>query len=96
MHSLETRRFQLDEMLLYNIINGRLSTSLSSRMAFHQPQRFTMHPPKFYLPKPAANYVEHAPVYRIKHHHNTIFPTLDLTNTNYYAFKKMVKTFFDF
>lgn len=96
MHSLETRRLQMDEMMLYNIFNGKLRTTLSSLFIFHQPQRFTRDPPKFYLPAPGANYVTHAPVYRIKHHHNTIFSSLDLTNPKHNAFKRAVRTYFEY
>lgn len=96
MHSLETRRLQLDEMLLYNIINGKLKTALSSQISFHQPRRFTRNPPKFYLPTPSANYVAHEPVYRIQHNHDAIFSSLDLKNPSQYAFRRAVKTFFDY
>lgn len=96
MHSLETRRLQIDEMLLYNIVKGRLNTSLSSLITLHQPVRVTKNPPTFYLPTPTANYVIHAPLYRIKHHHDTIFSSLDLNNNNHYEFKRAVKTFFDY
>lgn len=96
MHSLETRRLQIDEMLLYNIIHGKLKTTLSSLVSLHQPERVTRNPPKLYLPTPAANYVMYTPVHRITHHHNTIFSSLDLADNNQYAFKRAVKTFFDY
>ena len=57
MHSLETRRLQLDEILLYKIIHGYADSQLSSRISFHDPQRFTrgtVHQ-TFYLPKPDSN-----------------------------------------
>lgn len=96
MHSLETRRLQMDEMLLYNIMTGKLKTTLSSQITFHQPVRFTRQPPNFYLPTRTTNYGTNEPLYRIKQHHDAIFSSLDLTNPNDYAFKRAVKTFFDF
>lgn len=96
MLSLETRRIQMDEILLHNIIHGKMKTALSSKVTFHQPTRFTRNQPKFYLPTPGANYMANEPIYRIKHHHDTIFSALNLTNPNCYRFKKAVKSFFDF
>lgn len=43
MHSPETRRLQMDEMLLYNIIKGRLQTSLSSNHVNHALQKIPRH-----------------------------------------------------
>lgn len=96
MHSLETRRLQMDEMLLYNIINGRLKTNLASQITLHRPRRFTRNPPRFYLPTPTANYMTHAPMYRMMHHHNTIFSALNINHPSYYAYKRAVQSFFDY
>lgn len=96
MLSLETRRIQMDEMLLYNIVNGKLNTTLSSLITLNRPQRLTRNPPIFYLQAPIANYVAHAPMYRIMHHHNTIFPNINIVNPNYRVFKSTVRSFFEF
>lgn len=96
MLSLETRRLQIDEMLLYKLFHCRVQSTISSLITLYQPQRFTKNPPKFYLSRPATNYIAHAPVYRIKDRHNTIFSSLDINSANYVRFKRSVKNFFDY
>lgn len=96
MHSLETRRLQLDEILLHGIVNGRINTTLSSHIQFNQPSRFTRFPPTFYLPTVKSNYASNAPLYRILNNHNTIFPNVNICNTNQLGFKNFIRNFFEF
>lgn len=93
MTSLESRRLQLDEYLLFKIINGRLDTKLSSRLSYHHPQRSTRLNSEdqhqlFYLPKASSNIQRNSPLFRIQEHHNQYFSSIDITNTASYNFKK--------
>lgn len=50
MTSLETRRIQLDEMMLFSIIHQRTETTMISDIHFNNSSRFARNQPLFYLP----------------------------------------------
>lgn len=98
MQSLETRRLQLDEMLLYKIIHEKVDTSLTSRICIHQPQRTTRQQSHrtFYLPTPSSNIQLNSPIHRIQNNHDIYFRSCDIMNTTYSQYKNIVKTFHQF
>lgn len=98
MKSLETRRLELDEMVLYKIIHERIVTSLSSRITAHVPQRSTRQSDHylFYLPTPSSNIQLNSPVHRMQNHHNVYFRHNDIFNSAYNEYKSMVKSRYPF
>lgn len=98
MTSLETRRLQMDEMLLFKVIHGRIDTNISHRITLHHPQRTTrlqrFH--LFYLPTPTSNIQLNSPIHRIQNHHNIYFKEADITNSNFNRYKSIVKNYHPF
>lgn len=95
LRSLETRRIVNDEIMLYKLIHNHLDSSLSERLSFRTPARLMRHESIFYLPKMVTNYQHNAPIYRIQRNHDYYFQSLNIIDTRPYAFKKMVKNFFE-
>lgn len=96
MLSLESRRIQLDEILLLKIISGQVNTTMRSEIQFHIPQRFTRNPPTFYQHTPATNYAQNAPIYRLLSNHDKYFSSIDVTNPNFRISINRIKGFFEF
>jgi ribonucleases P/MRP protein subunit RPP40 len=49
LRSLETRRLENDEIMLYKLIHNHVDSALSQRISFHQPTRTTRQDSIFYL-----------------------------------------------
>lgn len=98
MKSLETRRLELDEMLLYKIIHGKVDTNLTSRILFHQPQRLTRQNVHhlFYLSTIPSNIQLNSPIYRLQNHHNIYFKSCNIFNSTYDRYKLIVKSSYEF
>lgn len=98
MKSLETRRLQLDEMVLFKLIHGKIDTNLSSLISNYQPQRHTRHNvhQDFYLPTPSSNIQINSPIYRIQNHHNVYFKSGEIFNSTLSRYKAVVKESFQF
>lgn len=94
LHSLETRRLENDEIMLYKLIHNHVDSSLSRQISFHQPSRITRHGTTFYLPKMVTNYQENAPVYRAQRNHDRYFRGLNVVGSNLYSYKKLVRNSF--
>ncbi len=96
MHSLESRRIEMDEILLYKIINGNIDSTLRSHIHFNNPQRFTRNQSIFYLPNLTTNYTSNSPMYRLQSAHDKYFSSLNLHETSISKFKRQVKDHFPF
>lgn len=94
LRSLETRRLENDDIMLYKLINNHVDSSLCQQINFHQPSRITRHVSTFYLPKMATNYQENAPIYRIQRNHDFYFKNLNIIGSNLNLYKKLVRNSF--
>lgn len=94
LHSLETRRFQNEEIMLYKLIHNHVDSSLCQQISFHQPSRTTRQGTTFYLPTMVTNYQENAPVYRVQRNHDRYFRVLNVVGLNLYSYKKLVRNSF--
>lgn len=83
LHSLETRRLESDEIMLFKIIHKHVDSSLRHKIAFHHPTRSTRQASIFYLPTMTTNYQENAPIYRLQRNHDLCFRNLNIVNTNF-------------
>ena len=95
LHSLESRRLENDEIMLYKLIHNHVDSSLCQQISIHQPARTTRQVSIFYLPKMVTNYQENAPIYRVQRNHDLYFRNLNVIGSNLYSFKKLVKDWFD-
>ncbi|KAG4074271.1 hypothetical protein HA402_008680 [Bradysia odoriphaga] len=96
MKTLETRRLEMDELVLYKLIHNKMVTNLSSRFSIHQPQRFTrqnLHH-LFYLSTPSSNVQLNSPIYRLQNHHNIYFKSNDIFNATFSQCKRLVKSMY--
>lgn len=106
MHSLESRRIENDEIMLFKIIHKYIdSRSLYQRLSFHRPTRFTRrnqlnqqrHPKQtFYLPKMSTNYEANAPINRIQLNHDKYFSSVNVLEKRMPFVKKRIRQFFEF
>ena len=95
MHSLESRRLENDEIMLYKMVHKHVDTLLCQELSFHNPMRQTRQKSTFYLPKMATNYQKNAPLNRIQLNHDIYFGNLNVVGSSLYAYKKLVRRFFD-
>lgn len=98
MQSLETRRLQLDEMLLFKIIHGKIDTNLESRISYYQPQRSTRNQfnRTFYLPTQTSNIQRNTPIHRIQNNHDVYFASCDVVNSSQGQYRRIIKSFHNF
>lgn len=99
MHSLESRRLENDEIMLFKTIHGQIdSDQLRESLSVHQPARFTRTSQNrtFYLPKMASNYEMNAPLNRIQMNHDVYFATWDVFHGRLPKFKKTVRNHFEY
>lgn len=96
LHSLQHRRLENDELVLFKIIHHHIDTSLVYKLSFHHYNRFNRHTKSrlFYLPNISTNIEENSPIYRIQNHHDDHFSNLNLMDDNLYSFKKLVRNQF--
>lgn len=90
MHSLKHRRILADEMLLYKMFTGKVTTTLNDQINIHIPVRFTRFSPAFYIPNAASNIETYCTINRIQRQHNTHFMTVSLLNTSMSSFKSQI------
>lgn len=97
LHSLETRRLENDEIMLFKLVQNKVDSSLCRKVAFHQPIRTTRQNPTFYLPTMVTNYQLNAPIYRLQRNHDLYFRNLDVieSSLNLNSFKKLTRRSFD-
>ena len=98
MKSLETRRLELDEMVLYKLVHGKIDASLSRRLCTYEPPRFTRQSVHhlFYVATPVSNVQLNSPVHRMQNSHNVYFKELDIFNLPFNRFKRAVKSVYRF
>lgn len=93
LQSLETRRLQFDELLLYKIVHGKIDSTLGSELNFNHPTRVTRNQPTFYLSfNKKSNIQRNSPMYRLQNNHNKYFSSVDLLEPNLFVFKSRVKS----
>jgi len=95
LRSLETRRLENDEIMLYKLIHNHVDSTLGQKISFYQPTRFTRQDSIFYLPNMVTNYQENSPLYRVQRNHDLFFRNLNIIGSNLLSFKKLVKDWFD-
>ena len=96
MKTLETRRLEMDELVLYKLIHNKIVTNLSSRISIHQPQRCTRQTRHhlFYLSTPSSNVQLNSSIYRLQNHHNIYFKSNDVFNSTLVQYKRLVKSMY--
>lgn len=95
LHSLETRRLESDELMLYKLIHKRVDSTLSQRIAFHQPSRATRQNSLFYLPNVTTNIQLNSPIHRIQRNHMQFFRNMDIVGMRQMAFIRIVRGSYD-
>lgn len=95
LHSLETRRLESDEIMLYKLIHNHVDSSLCQRIYFQQSSRVTRQDSIFYLPKMDTNYQDNSPIYRVQRNHDVYFNKLNVVGSNLFSFKKLVRNSFE-
>lgn len=95
IHSLEQRRLENDEILLYKIIHKLIDTSLFDQLSFHPHVRPTRHESTrtFYLPNISTNIQQNSPLFRIQYNHDRYFSDFNLFDHNFARFKRSVRNF---
>lgn len=94
LHSLESRRIENDEIMLYKLMHNAVDSTLSQRVFLHHPTRSTRQSSVFYLPKMVTNFQENAPIYRIQLNHDVYFNNLDIVGTRPSSFINSVRGHF--
>lgn len=95
MHSLESRRLENDEIMLYKIVHNLVDTPLCQKLSFHNPTRQTRRKSTFCLPMMTTNYQRNAPLNRIQLNHDIYFGDLNVVGSTLCAYKELVRSFFD-
>lgn len=95
MHSLESRRMENDEIMLFKLMHGHVDSSLQRNLVYHQPLRTTRQKDTFYLPTMSTNYQHNSPLFRIQRNHDAYFSTFDLQRGSLVMFKKKIRNFFE-
>lgn len=97
LHSLETRRLENDEIMLFKLMHNHVDSSLRQRISLHQPLRVTRQVSDFYLPLMVTNYQSNSPLHRLQKNHDAHFQKLDIRNGNasLLLFKKVVRNAFE-
>lgn len=90
MLSLADRRLIADEMLLYKLINNKLSSYTSNQINVHVATRFTRYTPTFYVPNANSNIEYYSVTNRIQRQHNHQFLSCNLYEQSQNAFRKQV------
>lgn len=86
--SLEARRKLADEIILFKIHTGKISTHLHNSLHFNQQIRNTRHSTIFYLPFVTTNVEYFSPMLRIQRNHDNLFSRLDLNENCLVTFKR--------
>lgn len=96
MHSLETRRLQRDEIVLYKIIHNEIDVQLHEFIYYRQINRFTKNVDVFYVPNWSTNVEINSPLLRLQRHHDMYFNVYDVLDLPMSLFKFKVKNHFPF
>lgn len=98
LHSLETRRLENDEIMLFKLVHNNVDSSLRDKITFRQPTRSTRLNSAFYLPTMITNYQMNAPIYRLQRNHDQYFSDLNVVGMtlNLNSFKKLTRRSFTY
>lgn len=96
LHSLETRRLQRDEIVLYKIIHNEIDVQLHEFIYYRQINRFTKNVDVFYVPNWSTNVEINSPLLRLQRHHDMYFNVYDVLDLPMSLFKFKVKNHFPF
>lgn len=96
LHSLESRRLQRDEIVLYKVIHGHIDVRLHEYIHFRNANRFTKSNDTFYVPNWSSNVEINSPMLRSQKHHDLYFKSYDIMALPLGLFKSRIKRHFPF
>ena len=91
LHSLESRRLEKDEVVLFKLVHNHIDSQLCHQLSFDNRNRSIRQSRVFYLPHFKTNIQRNCPLMRLQEHHDIFFSDLDLFDDRLPVFRRTVR-----